>query len=78
MCAGAVVNARLDTLVFGAHDPRAGAVGSIMDIVRDKRLNHGPNVVSGVRADAAGQLLKDFFARRRAEAKQSRLSICKA
>ncbi|MEE8410542.1 MAG: tRNA adenosine(34) deaminase TadA [Myxococcota bacterium] len=65
MCAGAVVNARLDRLVFGATDPRAGAVGSLMDIVRDPRLNHGAEVVSGVRADEGGALLKSFFADRR-------------
>jgi len=65
MCAGAVVNARLDRLVFGARDPRAGAVGSIIDIVRDERLNHHAEVVEGVHAVAAAELLKVFFAERR-------------
>lgn len=65
MCAGAVVNARPDRLVFGATDPRAGAVGSLMDIVRDSRLNHRAEVIAGVRADEAGALLKSFFAERR-------------
>ncbi|MBI5512112.1 MAG: nucleoside deaminase [Deltaproteobacteria bacterium] len=66
MCAGAVVNARLDALVFGAADPRAGAAGTIMDIVRDRRLNHRAEVVSGVLAAEAAALLSGFFAGRRA------------
>lgn len=65
MCAGAVVLARLDRLVFGAFDPKAGAVGSLWDVVRDRRLNHRPEVVSGVRAAESTALLEDFFARRR-------------
>lgn len=65
MCAGAVVNARLERLVFGASDPRAGAAGSLLDIVQDTRLNHRAEVVSGIRADACGALLKAFFAARR-------------
>ncbi len=65
MCAGAVVNARLDRLVFGARDPRAGAVGSITDIVRDPRLNHRAEVVEGVGANEAAELLRAFFAQRR-------------
>jgi tRNA(adenine34) deaminase len=65
MCAGAVVNARIDRLVFGARDPRAGAVGSIMDIVRDPRLNHRAEVVEGVGAEVAANLLQAFFADRR-------------
>ena len=51
MCAGAAVLARLDRVVFGATTPRPGAVGSLWDVVRDRRLNHRPEVVSGVRAD---------------------------
>lgn len=66
MCAGAVVNARVDRLVYGASDPRAGAVGSLMDLARDVRLNHRAEVVAGVRAEEAGSLLKAFFAERRA------------
>ncbi len=65
MCAGAVVNARIERLVFGAHDARAGAAGSLYNIVQDPRLNHRAEVVQGVRADAAAALLKEFFAGRR-------------
>jgi len=61
MCAGAVVQARLARLVFGAHDEKAGAVGSLWDVVRDRRLNHRPEVVSGVLADESSLLLRDFF-----------------
>jgi len=66
MCAGAVVLARLDRLVFGAPDPKAGAVGSLWDVVRDRRLNHRPEVVSGVLATECADLLRDFFRSRRA------------
>jgi tRNA(adenine34) deaminase len=65
MCAGAVVAARLDRLVFGAYDAKAGAVGSLWDVVRDRRLNHRPEVVADVRADESAALLRDFFANRR-------------
>jgi tRNA(adenine34) deaminase len=65
MCAGATVLARLDRVVFGAFDPKAGAVGSLWDVVRDRRLNHRPEVVSGVRADEATGLLEDFFTQHR-------------
>jgi tRNA(adenine34) deaminase len=65
MCAGAIVLARLDRLVFGAFDPKAGAVGSLWDVVRDRRLNHRPEVVSGVLADDCSALLDDFFAHQR-------------
>ena len=65
MCAGAAVLARLDRVVFGAHDPKAGAVGSLWDVVRDRRLNHRPEVVAGVRAAEAGALLDDFFTKHR-------------
>jgi tRNA(adenine34) deaminase len=61
MCAGAVVLARLDRLVFAAYDEKAGAVGSLWDVVRDRRLNHRPEVVGGVMADEAGARLRDFF-----------------
>lgn len=66
MCAGAVTAARVDRLVFGAADPKAGAVGSLWDVVRDRRLNHHPEVIGGVLAENCGALLRDFFARRRA------------
>jgi tRNA(adenine34) deaminase len=62
MCAGAVVLARLERLVFGAFDPKAGAVGSLWDVVRDRRLNHRPEVVSGVLAEESSALLLEFFA----------------
>jgi tRNA(adenine34) deaminase len=61
MCAGALVLARVDRLVFGADDPKAGAVGSLWDVVRDRRLNHRPEVVGGVLAHEAGELLRAFF-----------------
>jgi len=65
MCAGASVLARLDRVVFGAFDPKAGAVGSLWDVVRDRRLNHRPEVVSGVRAAESAALLEEFFTRHR-------------
>lgn len=65
MCAGAMVLARIDRLVYGAADPKAGAAGSIMDLTRDARLNHRFAVEGGVRAEACGALLKDFFQARR-------------
>lgn len=65
MCAGAVVLARLDRLVFGAYDPKGGAVGSLMNVVQDERLNHRVNVTSGVEAEASAALLRRFFQSRR-------------
>lgn len=65
MCAGAVVGSRLDRLVFGAFDDKAGAVGSLWDVVRDRRLNHRPEVISGVRAEESAALLRTFFATHR-------------
>lgn len=61
MCAGALVLARVDRLVYGAVDPKAGAVGSLWDVVRDRRLNHRPEVVGGVLADECGAALRTFF-----------------
>jgi tRNA(adenine34) deaminase len=61
MCAGALVLARVDRLVFGAYDAKAGAVGSLWDVVRDRRLNHRPEVIGGVRGDECGALLAAFF-----------------
>ena len=61
MCAGASVLARVDRIVFGAFDEKAGAVGSLWDVVRDRRLNHRPEVVSGVYAEQQAALLRDFF-----------------
>jgi len=67
MCAGAAVLARVATVVYAATDPKAGAVGSLWDVVRDRRLNHRPEVVTGVLADEASELLRTFFAERRDE-----------
>lgn len=66
MCAGTLLNARLGRVVFGAFDPKAGAVGSLMNLLADPRLNHRPVVVGGVHADACGKLLRDFFRNLRA------------
>ena len=65
MCAGAVTAARLDRVVYGATDPKAGAVGSLWDVLRDTRLNHRPEVIGGVLAEECGALLRDFFESRR-------------
>lgn len=65
MCAGASVLSRVDRIVFGAFDPKAGAAGSLWDIPRDPRLNHRPEVVSGVLAAEAGAVLERFFAQQR-------------
>ncbi len=62
MCAGAMVSARLPRLVYGADDPKAGAAGSVTELLRDPRLNHQVTVVRGVLADAAQELLERFFA----------------
>ena len=61
MCAGAAVQARIGRIVFGAFDNKAGAVGSLWDVVRDRRLPHRPEVVSGVLADECGAILSEFF-----------------
>jgi len=65
MCAGAIVLARLGRLVYAAADPKAGAVGSLWDVVRDRRLNHRPEVVSGVLASECGELLRSWFEAKR-------------
>jgi len=65
MCAGAMVLARVDRLVFGASDPKAGAVGSLMDLSGDPRLNHRFAVERGLKAEECGALLKEFFRSRR-------------
>ena len=62
MCAGAIVLSRVDRLVYGAIDPKAGAVGSLWDLVRDRRVNHRPEVISGVLAEECAELLRAFFA----------------
>lgn len=65
MCAGALVLSRVARVVFGAWDPKAGAVGSLWDVVRDPRLNHRPEVVAGVLEQPCGDLLRGFFGERR-------------
>jgi tRNA(adenine34) deaminase len=65
MCAGAAWSARIDTIVFGAPDPKAGSSGSLYNLAVDPRLNHGSTVVHGVRADEAAALLTSFFSSRR-------------
>ncbi|WP_460496969.1 nucleoside deaminase [Glycomyces tarimensis] len=63
MCAGAAVLARVGEIVFGAWEPKTGAVGSLWDVVRDPRLNHNPAVYGGVLAEASAQLLRGHFGR---------------
>ncbi len=65
MCAGALVLARIDRLVYGAADPKAGFAGSLADLLRDERLNHRLEVVAGVGASESSELLREFFAARR-------------
>ena len=65
MCAGAIVLARVPRVVYGATDPKAGACGSVIDVLCEPRLNHRPEVLSGVLAPESGQLLSAFFASRR-------------
>jgi len=61
MCAGAIVNSRLDTLVFGAYDAKAGAVVSLMNLVQDERLNHSLQVYDGICQEECAELLRNFF-----------------
>src|SRR3954467_15674509 len=65
MCAGAIVLARVTRVVFGTVDPKAGAAGSVLDVLGEPRLTHRPEVVGGVLAQPCAALLRDFFARRR-------------
>jgi tRNA(adenine34) deaminase len=69
MCAGALVLSRMDRLVYGCRDPKAGACGSLYNIVADERLNHRLEVTEGVLEDECSELLQGFFARRRIENK---------
>lgn len=70
MCAGAIVNARIDRVVFGATDPKAGACGSVYNIVEDTRLNHRVKLTSGVLAQECADLLREFFAHQRSMGKK--------
>ena len=65
MCAGAIVHARISRVVFGARDPKAGAAGSVYNVTADPRLNHQPEVISGVKEFECRQLLQEFFACKR-------------
>ena len=65
MCAGAIVLARVDRVVFGARDPKAGFAGSLGNLLQDDRLNHRVELTAGVLADECGELLRDFFRERR-------------
>jgi tRNA(adenine34) deaminase len=67
MCAGAIVLARVPRLVFGAFDPKTGMCGSLENLVQDPRLNHRVELVGGILAEECGELLREFFRRRRAE-----------
>jgi tRNA(adenine34) deaminase len=66
MCAGAIVLARVPRLVYGAFDPKAGACGSVLDVIHERRLNHRVEVIPGVLAPECGELLRQFFAKKRA------------
>lgn len=72
MCAGLIVNARVGRVVYGARDPKAGFVGSLGNLLADTRLNHRVRAIAGVRAEACGRLLTEFFEHRRATKKASR------
>jgi tRNA(adenine34) deaminase len=65
MCAGAIVLARVPRIVFGAWDPKAGAAGSVLDVLAQPQLNHRPQVQSGLLAESSSELLREFFAGRR-------------
>ena len=64
MCAGAIVQSRVDRVVYGARDDKAGAAGSLWDVIRDRRLNHRPEVIEGVLAEDCALLLSEFFRNR--------------
>ena len=72
MCAGAIVNARIQRVVYGCADPKGGGVRSLYQLVDDPRLNHRAEIRSGVEAERCAQVLKDFFAMRRAEKKSAK------
>jgi tRNA(adenine34) deaminase len=72
MCAGAMIHARVSRLVYGAKDPKTGVIESLYHILDDKRLNHQPEVVSGILAEECGSLLREFFSRRRRQSRDRR------
>jgi tRNA(adenine34) deaminase len=75
MCAGALVNARVDRVVYGCTDPKAGAAGSVLDVLGEPRLNHRPRVDSGVHAQACSERLRSFFRDRRGPGKPGRETV---
>ncbi|UXS36666.1 tRNA adenosine(34) deaminase TadA [Staphylococcus delphini] len=72
MCAGTIVMSRVDTVVFGAMDPKGGCVGSLMNLVQDARMNHRATVVSGVLAYSCGEILRQFFKALRLQKKRKK------
>lgn len=78
MCAGLMVNARIDRCVYGAADPKGGALGTLYDVSHDVRLNHEFEVEAGVLADEAAGQLRDFFRERRARAKAAKRAAAEA
>ncbi len=68
MCAGAMIQGRLDRIIFGARDPKAGCAGSLYDLVQDQRFNHRLEVVEGILVDECRQIIKDFFRKKRERA----------
>lgn len=72
MCAMAMMHARVRRVVYGAPDPKTGAAGSVLDLFAEPRLNHHTVLQGGLMADPCGQVLRDFFARRRAEQREAR------
>ena len=65
MCAGAIIHARIARLVYGADDPKAGAAGSVLEVINHPQLNHQMEVTAGILADECGELLRNFFRERR-------------
>ncbi|MDR2429198.1 MAG: tRNA adenosine(34) deaminase TadA [Candidatus Margulisbacteria bacterium] len=75
MCAGAIVLARIPRVVYAAADPKTGACGSVLNVLSERKLNHRPEVVSGLLADEAGQMLKDFFKKARGKINRAKIKI---
>jgi tRNA(adenine34) deaminase len=74
MCAGAIMHARIERVIYGASDPKTGACGSVLDLFAEKRINHHTSVVGGMLAEECGQMLSRFFAERRRQQTESRLA----
>ena len=72
MCAGAVINARVDRVCFGAFDPKAGCCGTLYDLTGERKFNHHPDVAGGVLNDECAALIKEFFSKRRAAQKEEK------